>query len=568
MCDVLTFLTPLRCCEATQSAGAAPTPVASTLIDRLKPMAAAVERMLNTVSCCVDRLQVHLRLPCTSDNSVKNGHPATAPHSTSQNNADRHSASDQAPSNTRDSTRSQASASSCQWCLVLSVGSLKLVDTSDCFMAPLGVVADAAATLDPDRSVEVSKSLFWDDLSIRVVPDRAPPAPHTSPNSAGDAADASCAALSPLQHGSVEAAMHRSQDGELSEAGSLDAEEPETNAVHSYAEDGCTMEAGARAARCRVGGNCSPRGDAPCSECGTVDDGAGVRAQGTCGEVGTDNSDCEEFRDAEEQSDGRVDEEWAREEGIVLLTGAGGGGWRGKATVQLGWAPVAEGSALRSVRTAVESCDGCVVALTAEKVAGLAEAAAALAEVAEEHARACARETAAPPIALADVTVSMLGALRPGQGMRDVLAATAEDEGEGNACGLPGEASCMTEMHDARSVLASSTMTIVAADQTERPVVAPSLSWQLRVDLKAPAGEAGVAAAVPALSVSIWDAVAPVAGTEEIPFGLCFQLGSITARADKCGSVPLKVSSRLQGVPCLLIKAVTIASAAFLLLGR
>lgn len=521
-------------------ATAAPT-ATSSLLDRLKPMAAAVERMLNTVSCCVDRLQVHLHLPAPA--ALEPG-PASEqqPHTSADDDA---------------SEQPERCTTQRSWCVVLRAGSLKLVDTSDCFMATPGIIGDAAATLDPERAVEVSKSLFWDDLSIAIVPGAPADGSSSSPETDETRGGAPClpcgaASVTPaagrgyLQpSGRVESAAEASGGWSWGDTGTVQAGSESGGRVSS--PDG--GPGGSSVARSPVATTAQTEsahaaGGSPMSS-DVETESPLLQANDRSGSAGAElDSESEGFRDAEEQSDDGAGAGGGRE--LVLFTGAGGSGWRGKATLQLAWAAVAHGGALKSVRVAVESCEGVVVGVAAEQVAALAEAAAAVAEVVERRARECERMAAGPAVALADVTTSMLGALRPGQGMQDVLAMAAEggDVSAGRE-GLPfGEASSTTEMHDARSMLASSMMVKPGA-----PVAETGSLWQLKLDLQAPEAQSGAEWTVPAVSVSIWDTAGDQDdGNTPNPFGLAVEIGNITGHIEQSGHVPFKATSRIQGV--------------------
>lgn len=147
----------------------------------------------------------------------------------------------------------------------------------------------------------------------------------------------------------------------------------------------------------------------------------------------------------------------------------------------------------------------------------------------------------------------------------EVTACAREDAG-GGQCELTGEASCMTEMHDTWSGLASSVMTSSSADLTERLAVAPSLSWQLGLDRQAPADEAGVAAAAAsALSASIWDTVSLQPGQGSCRLGCVFCLAAVQPKPTDMAQCSSKFP---HGALCPLIRVVTIASAGFLPLDR
>lgn len=493
--------------------------------------------MLNTVSCCVDRLQVHLHLPAPTT-------PADEQH--------RQMSPD-------DATSEQPArfSSGRSWCVVLSAGSLKLVDTSDCFMATPGIIGDAVATLDPDRAVEVSKSLFWEDLSVKVVPDE--PADGSRSSQEGDETRCGAGCLPCGAEGLAAAAERVSlqTNGHVASAAEAFEGWPRRDAatVHVDSESG-PGDSSADGELGRPSASPSPVGTTDQLESAHAAVGSAVgsdagtespllHADDHSGSVGAElDSESEGFRDAEEQSDAGTGAEGGRE--LVLFTGSGGSGWRGKATLQLGWAAVAHGGALKNVRVAVESCEGIVVGLAAEHVAALTEAAAAVSEVVQRHARERERAARGPAVALADITASMLGALRPGQGMQDVLAMAAEggDSGAGPQGLSFGESSCTTKMHDARSMLASSMMV------KPGPAVAETgSSWQLKLDLQAPETQSGTAGAVPAVSVSIWDnAGAQDGGTTPPVFGLAVEIGSITGRIEQSSCVPFKATSRIQGL--------------------
>lgn len=107
----------------------------------------------------------------------------------------------------------------------------------------------------------------------------------------------------------------------------------------------------------------------------------------------------------------------------------------------------------------------------------------------------------------------------------------------------------MTEMHDARSMLASS---MVVREHAPQAPEAPS--WEVRLDLQPPELKAGAAEAVPAVAVSVWDATAPGLNGSRAPvFGVIAEVGSVTACARQSAGVALKASSRIQGVILLLL---------------
>lgn len=518
----------------TEPPGAAAPPTAtSTLLDRLKPMAAAVERMLNTVSCCVDRLHIHLHLPAPDP-------PCAPPEAPPSPDTNRH------PSDRAHTQRS--------WCVVLSAGSVKLVDTSDCFMAPPGILGDAAVTLDPERPVEVSKSLFWDNLRMTIVPDDGAPAAQHSHGTAA-AAGMPGSPRSPGGESRGDAIVRGrplpSADGAAGIPRSPQVCDPwaDFETGKGFVDPGGDSHGAATAAW--------PRDTPSATACGSAAGGTSAAEsplQQACHGSRPPREDGEseysqDFRDAEEMledASGPGEECRGEEEEVVLFTGAGVSGWRGKATLQLAWAAVSEGGALRSVKVAVQSSEGAVVALAAEQVGALAEAAAVALAAVEQRARVRERAAAGPPVALADVTASMLDVLRPGLGMHDVLAMAAEEGGlDGGPTGARyGEASGMTEMHDARSMLASS---MVVREHAPQAPEAPS--WEVRLDLQPPELKAGAAEAVPAVAVSVWDSTAPgLTGSRAPVFGVIAEVGSVTACARQSAGVPLKASSRIQGV--------------------
>eukprot|EP00892_Ulva_mutabilis_P006810 jgi/Ulvmu1/4500/UM002_0226.1 len=548
---------PSGCADDQSQSGTPPATASSTLLDRLKPMASAVERMLNTVSCCIERLHIHVHLPGPEHSSES---PSRTPSPSTRPAQHPPAAAEQPGNSSRDSGQRR-------WRAVLTVGSLKLVDTSDCFMAPLGVMGDlCASTLDPDRAVEISKSLFWDDLSIRIVPDDVPAAQHSSASStSGEVGVAQADVFAAPGRPARAAAQH----AERATVGSLDPELANDPAMlgtdtccllDRVSRDSGPSHCSDTAAGCQREGGCEQMAASSSEACSQGDDAVpagplGPEGDSGCSGVatGVNESDGEEFRDAEEGSDEEGGKGGKPDAGVLLLTGAGGSGWRGKATLQLGWAPAKEGGALRNMRAEVTSCEGAVVAVAVEQLAAVAEAAAAVAAVVERRAAARAGADTGPPVALADLTASMLVALRPGQGMQDVLAVAAQDMGGGEVDGVYGGASCTTEMYDARSLLAGSMMVKGAGETAVRPegeAEAP-FSWQLRVELQGLVAESDAAVEVPALSVSVWDTAAAVGEAHGLLFGLGLQVGSVTGRADRGAGVPMKVSSRLQGLQLL-----------------
>ena len=325
--------------------------------------------MLNTLSCRVDRLTIHCSVP---------GVPSAINHS----NADQRSADG------IDACETNAAAS-----VVVSASCVKLVDTSDCFLAPArhaGRAADGSG-VEPDRPIEITKSVFWDGLKIELAQSETVPAQQAA------SSDSS------------------SSDGGMSSEGS-------TREIE--ADGGCPpIDTTERA--------CAAQSHSADGE--SFYACAGEAAGPPVAQSSDDDPDA--FFESPEHLDAR---NTSSRSPVQLFSGLDGGGWGGKATLELAWAAVSSGGALQRVSVSVEGRGPAAVALHAEQLPCVANTLARLHSAITEQ-RARAKESQAPVVGLQDLTMSMLDALRPEDGLQDVLAVSAV---HGDLCASPRLISC------------------------------------------------------------------------------------------------------------------------------
>ena len=84
-----------------------------------------------------------------------------------------HSNPEQRSADSTDACETNAAAS-----IVISANCVKLVDTSDCFLAPAGHTGRSAdgSGVEPDRPIEITKSVFWDGLKVELAQSETAPA--------------------------------------------------------------------------------------------------------------------------------------------------------------------------------------------------------------------------------------------------------------------------------------------------------------------------------------------------------------------------------------------------------
>lgn len=317
-----------------------PPTVASRLRDQLKHVSSAVERMLNTVSCRVDGISVH----------------CTVPPMPEANDTDEQA---------KESISSIDGDSAVE--VVISADCVKMVDTSDCFLAPACVTGKADDGNGTARPIEVTKSFFWDGLRVELV---------TSESNS----DQPCSSPTRAQ-------SSNQQQEQRSRAKS----------VHNRSTQRCE----------------------------TVSESTGSHesVQQAAGHSSGDESD--DYYELEDSNDA---ENEASRSPIVLFGGLQGSGWDGKATLELVWAAAGsnEASALQRVSIGVEGRGPAAVALHAKQVPHVAHAVARVhAAVAEQQAHT--KDSTTPVVGLQDLTMSMFDALRPEDGLQDVLAVSAVD---------------------------------------------------------------------------------------------------------------------------------------------
>lgn len=340
-------------CPAGGNATDGPT-VASRLRNQLKHVTSAVERMLNTLSCRVDRLTIHCSVPPMSS-------------ATDHGNTEQHS------TDTRDTCEADAPAS-----IVISASCVKLVDTSDRFLAPASHAGAGADGVNEssERPIEITKSFFWEGLKIELAPSDTTPAQQAS-SSASSSSD-------------TEPSIQQ-QAGTDCQPDSRDGQACPDAQPHS-AGDGGSFYA------------CSRE---------SADDTA---AQSS-------DDDPDDFFESTGHADAR---ETSAKSPLVLFGGLEGEGWSGKATLELAWAAISSGGALQHVRIGVEGRGPAAVAVHAKQLPSVVKMLTCLhAAVAEQRLRA--KESATPVVGLQDLTMSMLDALRPEDGLQDVLAVSAAD---------------------------------------------------------------------------------------------------------------------------------------------
>jgi hypothetical protein len=342
-------------------------------LERMASIAAAIERMLNTVCCRVDRLNVHLHVAPPGDTL-----PTRQPCREACYPSDAEGRSDRPYLNSEDDGRDTHSGGERGCCLVLRVGSLKLVDTSDCFLAPHGNICSAALDLmDPTRPVEITKSAFWTDVSLELLDEckgHARSESSWSPKSSHEASSVEQATSSPRS---------------ASAAADVD-----------------------------------------------VRDAANVPLEAEFKDAGGEEWESQSEKSFHDPVDLRVDQDeqplWAHRRrplgnGIMLLGSHDGSGWSGKATLELEWAPIAAGGALRRISVAIVGDYDLNVALDCDSLHKLARC-ACIVEVAVHRSFRRARENSGQTATdLRSLSASMFEKLRPGPGLREMVAIMEED---------------------------------------------------------------------------------------------------------------------------------------------
>ena len=307
--------------------------------------------MLNTLSCRVDRLTIHCSVP---------GARSRCSHSTEE----------QRSTDSADACDRSAATS-----MVISASCVKLVDTSDCFLAPASHVERAAGGVDvePGRPIEITKSFFWDDLRIELAqsdtaPDQQPASSDSSSSDSGMGSEAS---------------VERQADTDLCTA-------EQVSPAQFHSADGESFYACA--------GDSADPGVAQCSD-----------------------EDPDTFFESADHLNAR---ETSEKSPMVLFSGLNGGGWSGKATLELAWAAVSGGNALERASVSVEGRGPAAVALHATQLPCVVNTLVCIHAAILEQ-RLHAKEAQTPVVGLQDLTMSMLDALRPEDGLKDVLAVSA-----------------------------------------------------------------------------------------------------------------------------------------------